>query len=524
MRRSLAVALASLLLGAAPARADDVYTTSTCRAPDGRPAPTDGWTAGGDAATAREDACARGGALTSGPSLADAVKFQSTWWTFTAPPGTRIAAYSLFRTTRPAAGSGWAWNWSLFRDVVDGTTPARYVETCFGLGGCPGLGDGTVSDASRRSESGVDLSALIAYVDCNPGACPAGSGPSLISIPRADFTLRDLADPTLTSTPSGDLIDTTQPLTGVRSVSFSASDQGGGVYQAILEVDGRAVTSTIIDANGGHCVPPFTGAVPCKPSAGGTLSYDTAGLPDGTHAFRLVITDPTGTNSASYGPVQVRTQNQTAQCDPNVASAASPVLAKLKGTGRSAITRASGRTTVSGRIVGVGAGVAVNLLTRERRSGAPAVISATAVTEADGSFSLAVPAGPSRRLRAARRINPSDRYLICSKPLDVRVPARASFKATPRVLRAGSRVRLTGRLLGGRVPSRGKLVDLQAREQGRWRTFATVRTKPSGAFAARYRFRGSAPRRTYPMRVRIRPDAAYPFAVGYSKSVKVRVR
>ena len=91
-------------------------------------------------------------------------------------------------------------------------------------------------------------------------------------------------------------------------------------------------------------------------------------------------------------------------------------------------------------------------------------------------------------------------------------------------MRAGSRVRLTGRLLGGRVPARGKLIDLQARELGRWRTFATVRSRASGTFTTRYRFRSSAPRKTYPMRVRVRPDAAYPFAVGYSRAVRVRVR
>ena len=141
------------------------------------------------------------------------------------------------------------------------------------------------------AETGIDVGGLFAYADCNPGGCPAGSAPQLMSIPRADFTLRDLADPVLVGTPSGDLLDSTQPLTGVRSASFSASDQGGGVYQAILEVDGAPVTSAIIDDNGGHCVPPFTGAVPCKPSASGTLSYNTAALPDGSHSFRLVITD-----------------------------------------------------------------------------------------------------------------------------------------------------------------------------------------------------------------------------------------
>ena len=163
-----------------------------------------------------------------------------------------------------------------------------------------------------------------------------------MSIPRADFTLRDLVDPVLVGTPSGDLFDTAQPLTGVRSASFSAADQGGGVYQAILEVDGAPVTSAIIDDNDGDCVPPFRGAVPCKPSASGTLSYNTAGLPDGAHSFRLVITDATGTNSASFGPVQVRTQNQIAECDPSVSAGSTPVLAGLKGTRKSTVTRASG--------------------------------------------------------------------------------------------------------------------------------------------------------------------------------------
>jgi hypothetical protein len=237
-----------------------------------------------------------------------------------------------------------------------------------------------------------------------------------------------------------------------------------------------------------------------------------------------VITDATGTNSASFGPVQVRTQNQIAECDPNVSSGSTPVLAGLRGTRKTAETRSSGRATVTGKVAGAGSGVVVNLLSRERRSGAPSVVSGTAVTGADGSFSLAVPAGPSRRLRAARRVNPSDRYFVCSKALDVRVPARSTLTASPRTVRAGSRVRLSGRLLGGRVPSRGKLIDVQAREQGHWRTFATVRTRASGTFTTRYRFRSSAPRKTYPMRVRVRPDAAYPFAVGYSKSVKVRVR
>ena len=51
-----------------------------------------------------------------------------------------------------------------------------------------------------------------------------------------------------------------------------------------------------------------------------------------------------------------------------------------------------------------------------------------------------------------------------------------------------------------------------------------MRTKASGAFTAHYRFHSSAPRKAYPMRVRVRSDASYPYGLGYSRSVNVRVR
>ena len=154
------------LTGAASARADDVYSISTCRAPDGKPAPTAGWMSGGDAPITKVDNCAKGGALTAGPSTAEAGRSKVTW-TFTAPAATRIAGYSLYRTVRPVTGSGWSWNWSLFRNIDD-ETAGSYIERCWGFSGCTGLGDGSVSDASRVSEGGVDLGAIVAFGDCNP--------------------------------------------------------------------------------------------------------------------------------------------------------------------------------------------------------------------------------------------------------------------------------------------------------------------------------------------------------------------
>ena len=89
----------------------------------------------------------------------------------------------------------------------------------------------------------------------------------------------------------------------------------------------------------------------------------------------------------------------------------------------------------------------------------------------------------------------------------------------------GGRVRFSGRLglRFARVPRGGKLVDLQAFDRGRWRTFATARARGSkGAWRSTYRF-GKSPGR-YRVRLRIRREAVFPYDLGYSRSVTVRVR
>ena len=123
---------------------------------------------------------------------------------------------------------------------------------------------------------------------------------------RLDAVFADRQDPVFTGTPSGDLLDTSQPLTGVRSVSYSASDAGGGLYQATLVVDGAAAVTQVVDDNGGRCRAPFLSPVPCRNSASSTLSFDTGALPDGQHSLRLVVSDVTGTNSVSSGRCRSR--------------------------------------------------------------------------------------------------------------------------------------------------------------------------------------------------------------------------
>ena len=68
-RRFFLAAGVAALLAAPPAQAQDVYTITTCRTADGRPASTSGWTQGGEAPITKIDSCREGGALSVGPAL-----------------------------------------------------------------------------------------------------------------------------------------------------------------------------------------------------------------------------------------------------------------------------------------------------------------------------------------------------------------------------------------------------------------------------------------------------------------------
>jgi hypothetical protein len=141
----------------------------------------------------------------------------------------------------------------------------------------------------------------------------------------------------------------------------------------------------------------------------------------------------------------------------------------------------------------------------------------------DGRFSLRLPPGVSRTFRAGFRAASSDVALACSDTVALRVKAGVTLKATPRSVRYRHMTRFSGKVLGSALPTRGKLVDLQAYE-GRWRTFKTVRTRPSGTFSTKYRFIRVNRTRTIRFRAVARREARFPYELGTSKTTKVRIR
>jgi hypothetical protein len=193
---------------------------------------------------------------------------------------------------------------------------------------------------------------------------------------------------------------------------------------------------------------------------------------------------------------------------------------------------AAGRITGHARLVRFGK--RPRLSGRARRTdGAPLVSAAIIVSPAaggwtrnavsgpDGRYSMRLPAGPTRRLNL-QAWAPGASSLACASTR-VRTRAGVTLNASRRVPPGGT-VRFRGRLKGRPVPARGKLVELQAFDGGRWRTFAQPRSRRNGRYRAKYELRRTFAPRTFHFRARVRREAGYPYELGYSRRVTVRVR
>ena len=123
----------------------------------------------------------------------------------------------------------------------------------------------------------------------------------------------------------------------------------------------------------------------------------------------------------------------------------------------------------------------LKIIVLELRDGAVEQDGGTVTTKADGTFKVVIPPGPSRRVTVTSATP------ALSASVDLSVRAGVTLKARPRQLHTGQQLRLSGKLRGGSQPAAGKVIDLQVRRDGRWRTFADVRTH-SGTFSFRYRF------------------------------------
>lgn len=179
------------------------------------------------------------------------------------------------------------------------------------------------------------------------------------------------------------------------------------------------------------------------------------------------------------------------------------------------------RLLITGVLDGAPSGAPILVTERPRTTGMPP--RTTQVRAGSGGrFAAPLEPGPSRMVELSYAGGED------SLPSVIRgsflVPAAGTLVSSRRVVANGQAVRFTGRLLGGPLPDIGRTVDLQAFYRGAWRTFATPRTDPAGAWSHLYRFGATRGDVVYRFRALIKREAGYPYETGVSGVVRVAVR
>jgi hypothetical protein len=148
----------------------------------------------------------------------------------------------------------------------------------------------------------------------------------------------------------------------------------------------------------------------------------------------------------------------------------------------------------------------------------------TITTNDRGQFRYTIPAGPSRAITFSFAGTPTLRASIGMTT--VRVVGKAKIEAS-RHPRAGGPMRVTGRVLGGYIPSGGLLVQLQYRIAGlslSWAPFhAPVLTDHRGRWSVTFPIPHTASGCTYIFRALIAQQGKWPFQTAHSNAIGRRV-
>ncbi|HWK27154.1 MAG TPA: hypothetical protein VNS09_11340 [Solirubrobacter sp.] len=169
------------------------------------------------------------------------------------------------------------------------------------------------------------------------------------------------------------------------------------------------------------------------------------------------------------------------------------------------------------------AGAAVEVSERQDLPGAPWRHIATVRTSAAGDFAYRARRGTARTIRLEYPGSSTTRP--ASAEVVLRVRGYSTLRANRKVLRNGDSVVLSGQLRGREIPRSGKLLTLQARVPGGWRTFGTARARAKdGRWSYRYVFTRTPTTARYTFRAVVPREAAYPYVAGTSSRVSVLVR
>jgi len=299
---ALAAAAVTLAVVASQAVADaNTYTVFSCKGPTGTPNAAVGWAAS-PAATGEGkavDGCPNAGPLSAFLDAATPTGGASASWSFTAPPDTRIVRLAAQRRT---AGVAPATNQSKDVSYVLDTDTTN-LELCD-----VSVTSSCVADLSDPiDKQGIDAAFVRFRVLCTNSGLTC-SRPLRADVDMLQVGLKDTLAPAV----SGVDVTDSGATSGVMTVRFNASDRGGGVYRAVVSVDGKpAATEALGDADCADANPAdgdpyqFLVPVPCPKSVSGAIvKVDAKKLTNGPHGVEIAVEDAAGNSTSVFGPVQ----------------------------------------------------------------------------------------------------------------------------------------------------------------------------------------------------------------------------
>ena len=140
-------------------------------------------------------------------------------------------------------------------------------------------------------------------------------------------------------------------------------------------------------------------------------------------------------------------------------------------------------------------------------------------TGQDGSWTATLPPGPSRLIRAVYAGSPV--VLPASGQASTIVPAKIRIKITPRIVPWGSTLRITGRVLGGYVPTDSSLLRLNVGIGRIGHLEGLPKIEPDGRFVIVWKFdQGSGVLHPW-FSVGTLSESAFPFAPGMSSRIVI---
>jgi len=539
-------------LALAPGAWAGEYHAYSCRMPSGASAPADGWSPSvkGVFDDYAENTCGQaGGALIAalGDLTPHFANIDQATWTFSVPASETMAGATLWRAGD--ADGGEATNATYEFWLAGPSENGVFYECVYEFGCHTGVGNSeqALSSTNRIVIPSANLGSHIysnaacggiKEFECQSGHGDANHYAAVVYLYAADIVLEQGAGPTANNV--GGELASAPAVSGMSDVTFSATDPGSGVYEAIFNVDGQVAQSTVVNENGGRCrnvgqttdgLAAFLYLQPCPQAVSADVPFDTMKVSNGVHHLIVSVIDAAG-NSAPVLDREIMVANPAPRGPANGANASehATLTARWKGTTKERLTRGYGhRSEIVGRLTAPeGAsitGAQIEVTDIPAYDGAKARAMTSARTGPNGSWSVKLPKSiSSGTLTIAYRSNLGDALPVATRTLTLSVRAGVSLSVAPRTASVGWSIFFKGVLKGTPLPAGGKQLVLEARSaEGEWIEFDVIRTGRHGRFHSSYRFKFPGPA-SYQFRAVCKQEADFPFMEGASNVVRVRER